>query len=61
MVDVAAKPATHRVAIASGRIEMLPATLSLIEASDAVALLGTFSPIFATFFPSLIQKITAFG
>ena len=29
MVDVAAKAATHRVAVASGRIEMLPATLAL--------------------------------
>jgi len=31
MVDVAAKAATHRVAVAGGRIEMLPATLALIE------------------------------
>jgi cyclic pyranopterin phosphate synthase len=31
MVDVAAKPATHRVAIAQGRIEMLPATLAIIQ------------------------------
>ena len=35
MVDVAAKPATHRVAVASGRIEMLPATLALIESGTA--------------------------
>ena len=35
MVDVAAKAATHRIAIASGRIEMLPATLALIEAGTA--------------------------
>ncbi len=35
MVDVAAKPATHRIAIASGRIEMQPATLALIEAGTA--------------------------
>ena len=35
MVDVAAKAATHRIAIASGRIEMLPATLALIEAGNA--------------------------
>ena len=35
MVDVAAKPATHRIAVASGRIEMLPATLALIEAGNA--------------------------
>ena len=35
MVDVAAKPATHRTAIASGRIEMQPATLALIEAGNA--------------------------
>lgn len=35
MVDVAAKPATHRVAIACGRIEMQPGTLALIEAGTA--------------------------
>ena len=35
MVDVAAKAATHRIAIASGRIEMLPATMALIEADTA--------------------------
>ncbi len=35
MVDVAAKLATHRVAVASGRIEMLPATLALIESGSA--------------------------
>ena len=35
MVDVAAKAATHRISIASGRIEMLPATLALIEAGTA--------------------------
>jgi len=35
MVDVAAKPATHRIAVASGRIEMLPETLALIEAGTA--------------------------
>ena len=32
MVDVGAKPSTHRIAIACGRIEMLPETLALIEA-----------------------------
>ena len=32
MVDVGAKPATHRVAVASGRIVMQPATLRLIAA-----------------------------
>jgi cyclic pyranopterin phosphate synthase len=31
MVDVAAKPARHRVAVAGGRIEMLPATFQLIQ------------------------------
>jgi cyclic pyranopterin phosphate synthase len=31
MVDVASKAATHRVAVASGRIEMLPATFALIQ------------------------------
>ncbi|RYF71118.1 MAG: cyclic pyranopterin monophosphate synthase MoaC [Comamonadaceae bacterium] len=35
MVDVAAKAATHRVAVASGRIEMQPATLALIESGSA--------------------------
>jgi len=35
MVDVAAKPATHRVAVAAGRIEMLPATLAIIQAGTA--------------------------
>ena len=32
MVDVAGKAATHRVAVATGRIEMLPATFGLIQA-----------------------------
>src|SRR5499427_2536255 len=31
MVDVGAKAATHRVAVATGRIEMLPATLGIIQ------------------------------
>ena len=35
MVDVAAKAATHRIAVASGRIEMLPSTLALVEAGNA--------------------------
>jgi len=35
MVDVADKPATHRVAIATGRIEMQSATLALIESGSA--------------------------
>ncbi len=35
MVDVAAKASTHRVARAGGRIDMLPATLALIEAGTA--------------------------
>lgn len=35
MVDVAAKTATHRVGVAGGRIEMLPATLALIESGTA--------------------------
>jgi len=35
MVDVAAKPATHRVAVATGRIEMQPHTLALIESGTA--------------------------
>jgi cyclic pyranopterin phosphate synthase len=35
MVDVAAKADTHRVAVAAGRIDMLPATLALIEAGNA--------------------------
>ena len=35
MVDVAAKAATHRIAVASGRIEMQPATLAVIQAGTA--------------------------
>ncbi len=35
MVDVGAKPATRRTAVASGRIEMQPATLALIESGTA--------------------------
>lgn len=35
MVDVGAKPATHRIAIASGRITMQPATLAIIEGGTA--------------------------
>jgi cyclic pyranopterin monophosphate synthase len=35
MVDVGGKVATRRVAIAAGRIEMLPSTLALIESGNA--------------------------
>jgi cyclic pyranopterin phosphate synthase len=35
MVDVGSKAHTHRVAIAEGRITMLPATLALIESGTA--------------------------
>jgi cyclic pyranopterin monophosphate synthase len=35
MVDVGGKPASRRVAVAAGRIEMLPATLKLIESGTA--------------------------
>lgn len=35
MVDVGIKPSTRRVAVATGRIEMLPSTLSLIESGTA--------------------------
>ena len=35
MVDVAAKPSTHRRAVASGRIDMLPATLGIIQSGTA--------------------------
>lgn len=35
MVDVAAKPATHRVAVATGAIEMRAETLALIESGSA--------------------------
>jgi cyclic pyranopterin phosphate synthase len=35
MVDVAAKTSTHRIGVAGGRIEMLPATLALIESGSA--------------------------
>jgi len=35
MVDVGAKPATHRVAVASGRITMQPATLAAVQSGSA--------------------------
>jgi cyclic pyranopterin phosphate synthase len=35
MVDVGGKAATHRVAVATGRIQMLAATLALIESGTA--------------------------
>ena len=35
MVDVAAKPATHRRAVATGRITMQPSTLALIQQGNA--------------------------
>lgn len=35
MVDVAGKSATHRIAVAAGRIEMLPSTLAIIESGSA--------------------------
>ena len=35
MVDVGAKAATHRIAVATGRIEMQPETLALIESGTA--------------------------
>ncbi len=35
MVDVGAKTATHRIAVASGHIAMLPATLAMIESGNA--------------------------
>ncbi len=35
MVDVGAKASTHRIAVATGRIEMLPETLALIESGTA--------------------------
>jgi len=35
MVDVAAKPATHRVAVARGRIRMEPATLQRVTEGTA--------------------------
>lgn len=35
MVDVGGKASTHRVAVATGRIEMLPETLALIESGTA--------------------------
>jgi cyclic pyranopterin monophosphate synthase len=35
MVDVAAKDETHRVAVASGSIRMLPATLQLVASGSA--------------------------
>jgi cyclic pyranopterin monophosphate synthase len=35
MVDVAGKANTHRKAVATGRIEMMPATLTIIESGTA--------------------------
>jgi cyclic pyranopterin phosphate synthase len=35
MVDVADKAVTHRKAVASGRIQMLPATLAIVESGTA--------------------------
>ncbi len=35
MVDVGAKPATHRVAVATGRIEMQAETLAIIQSGTA--------------------------
>ena len=35
MVDVAAKAATHRIAVASGRITLLPATFTLVQSGTA--------------------------
>ncbi|OYU45143.1 MAG: cyclic pyranopterin monophosphate synthase MoaC [Burkholderiales bacterium PBB4] len=35
MVDVGAKISSHRIAVAKGRIEMLPATLAMVEAGNA--------------------------
>ncbi len=35
MVDVAAKASTHRIAVATGRIEMLAPTLALVESGTA--------------------------
>ncbi len=34
MVDVAAKASTHRIGVAGGRIEMLPATLAIIQSGS---------------------------
>ena len=35
MVDVGAKASTHRMAVATGRIQMLPGTLALVQAGTA--------------------------
>ena len=35
MVDVGEKPATHRVAVASGRVTMAPATFRLVASGRA--------------------------
>ncbi|NDC61227.1 MAG: cyclic pyranopterin monophosphate synthase MoaC, partial [Betaproteobacteria bacterium] len=35
MVDVGPKTTTHRIAVATGEIQMLPATLALIESGTA--------------------------
>jgi len=35
MVDVGAKPVTHRTAVACGRIQMNPATLEMVQSQDS--------------------------
>ncbi len=35
MVDVGAKASTHRIAVATGAIQMLPATLALVQSGTA--------------------------
>jgi len=35
MVDVGAKPSTHRIAVAEGRITMKPETLAIVQAGTA--------------------------
>jgi len=35
MVDVSSKAASHRLAVATGRIQMLPSTLALVQAGTA--------------------------
>ena len=55
MVDVAAKPSTHRVALAAGRIDMLPTTLALIEAGTAKKAMCWASPVSPAFRPQKKQ------
>ena len=49
MVDVGSKASTRRVAVATGRIEMLPATLALITSGTAKKAMSWASPALRAF------------